>query len=158
MGERIRLHLGAGDRHWPTWTSVDIAGEPDILSDVRRLEMDNGSVDEIAAIHLFEHLERGDVENTLREWHRVLRDNGKLTLEMPCLDKIIGLWNHGHRSEGMIGRALFGMSEPAAMQHKWCYSKDEIADLLKTAGFRDVEVTDALFHVPNRDMRVVGYK
>jgi hypothetical protein len=50
------------------------------------------------------------------------------------------------------------MSEPAAMQHKWCYSKDEIADLLKMAGFRDVEVSDAMFHVPNRDMRVVGYK
>jgi len=158
MGDRVRLHLGAGDRHWPGWLNIDIVGDVDIRSDVRKIDLDDECADEISAIHLFEHIERKDVLSTVAEWKRLLKRNGTISLEMPCLDHVMDLWNQGHRSQSAIGRALFGIDEPPTMRHHWCYSKQEIVDLLARAGFEDIKHETPYFHVPERDMRISARK
>ena len=158
MGKRVRLHLGSGDRHWPGWLNIDVVGDPDILSDVRKINLDDECADEISAIHLFEHIERKDVLSTVAEWKRLLKHNGTISLEMPCLDHVMDLWNQGHRSQSAIGRALFGIDEPPTMRHHWCYSKQEIVDLLERSGFEDIKHETPYFHVPERDMRISARK
>jgi len=158
MGDRVRLHLGAGDRHWPGWLNIDIVGDVDIRSDVRKINLDDECADEISAIHLFEHIERKDVLNTVAEWKRLLKRKGTISLEMPCLDHVMDLWNQGHRSQSAIGRALFGIDEPPTMRHHWCYSKQEIVDLLERSGFEDIKHETPYFHVPERDMRISARK
>ena len=158
MGDRVRLHLGAGDRHWPGWLNIDIVGDVDIRSDVRKIDLDDECADEISAIHLFEHIERKDVLSTVAEWKRLLKRNGTISLEMPCLDHVMDLWNQGHRSQSAIGRALFGIDEPPTMRHHWCYSKQEIVDLLERSGFEDIKHETPYFHVPERDMRISARK
>lgn len=158
MGKRVRLHLGSGDRHWPGWLNIDVVGDPDILSDVRKINLDDECADEISAIHLFEHIERKDVLSTVAEWKRLLKHNGTISLEMPCLDHVMDLWNQGHRSQSAIGRALFGIDEPPTMRHHWCYSKQEIVDLLERSGFEDIKHETPFFHVPERDMRISARK
>ena len=158
MGYAIRLHLGAGDRSWPGWINVDCVGDQDLLSDVTKLDLPDDHADEISAIHLFEHIERLKVKQTLQEWRRVLKPDGQLSLEMPCLDNVIALWNAGYRHDDLIGRALFGMPEPDTMRHHWCYSKAEIGALLTEAGFQNVRFEEPFFHIPQRDLRVLGFK
>lgn len=158
MGKRVRLHLGSGDRHWPGWLNIDVVGDPDILSDVRKINLDDECADEISAIHLFEHIERKDVLSTVAEWKRLLKHNGTISLEMPCLDHVMDLWNQGYRSQSAIGRALFGIDEPPTMRHHWCYSKQEIVDLLERSGFEDIKHETPYFHVPERDMRISARK
>ena len=158
MGKRVRLHLGSGDRHWPGWLNIDVVGDPDILSDVRKINLDDECANEISAIHLFEHIERKDVLSTVAEWKRLLKHNGTISLEMPCLDHVMDLWNQGHRSQSAIGRALFGIDEPPTMRHHWCYSKQEIVDLLERSGFEDIKHETPFFHVPERDMRISARK
>ena len=71
---------------------------------------------------------------------------------------LIALWNAGYRHDDLIGRALFGMAEPHTMQHKWCYSKAEIGALFAEAGFQNVQFEEPFFHLPQRDLRIVGSK
>jgi predicted SAM-dependent methyltransferase len=158
MGHSIRLHLGAGDRSWPGWINVDCIGDQDLISDVTKLDLPDDHADEISAIHLFEHIPTPKAQQTLLEWLRVLKPGGQLSLEMPCLDNVIALWNQGHRNDDLIGRALFGMPEPDTMRHHWCYSKQQIGTMLVEAGFENVRFEEPFFHLPQRDLRVVGSK
>ena len=73
MAERIRLHLGAGDRSWPRWINVDCVGDQDLISDVTKLDLPDDHADEISAIHLFEHIPTPKAKQTLLEWLRVLK-------------------------------------------------------------------------------------
>jgi demethylmenaquinone methyltransferase/2-methoxy-6-polyprenyl-1,4-benzoquinol methylase len=80
MEHAIRLNLGAGDRHWPGWVNVDCIGDQDLISDVTKLDLPDNHADEISAIHLFEHIERTQIKQTLLEWLRVLKPGGKLVV------------------------------------------------------------------------------
>ena len=51
-------------------------------ADARQLEFADGSFDRLIAAHVLEHLERP--WEVLREWHRVVRPGGVLSLLLPC--------------------------------------------------------------------------
>lgn len=153
--DRMRLNLGAGATSIEGYLSVDLQGDPDIRADVREIPLATGSVDEIMAIHLFEHLPRWDTERTLAEWHRVLRPGGKLVLELPdlikCCQNILsgredraGLW-------GLYGDPVYG---DELMCHRWGWSGEALATELRLAGFRKVKIKEPQFHKKYRDMRL----
>lgn len=153
-----RVCLGSGNKTWPGFLNVDLVGEPDVVSNVKDLIFEDHSVPEIHAIHLFEHIERWDVERTLLEWKRVLVPGGKLILELPCLDKIMDLYSKGERSQRLIQLGIFGEYDESCpyMQHRWCWSIEEITSVLDSCGFKNIEVVEPFFHVKARDMRVIS--
>ena len=155
----MRLHLGAGKKYWPGWHNVDLEGDQDTVCDITKLPFNNDSVDEIQAIHVFEHLHRINAIDALNEWRRVLKPGGKLVLEMPCYDKIISMINSGEKNLRMTMFGLFGDPNEAGefMGHQWCWSKDELEKQVKTCGF-DVDITDPKFHFVQRDMRCEAIK
>lgn len=148
-----RICLGNGNKHWPGFLNVDLVGDPDVVSDVKSLCFEDRSVSEIHAIHLFEHIERWAAEKTLNEWKRVLIPGGKLILELPCLDKIMCM-----KDMLAIQLGLFGMytEDTPYMQHKWCWSIEEIKKVLESVGFKNIEVVEPFFHIKARDMRVTA--
>lgn len=157
--EPIRLNVGAGGQVLDGWLSVDLAGDPDIRADVRALPLPDNYADEIQAIHVFEHLHRWDALDTLIEWHRVLKPGGRLAIEVPdllkCCSNILG---------GMPERAgIFGLfgdpqhHEPL-MLHKWCYTRKELATLMRDAGFPKPRLKPVQWHKKYRDMRLEGVK
>lgn len=156
----LRLNLGSGRHCWPNAYNVDLDPRADIQATVDNLEtFKDGVVDEIYAIHLFEHLPRLDLSHYLDEWKRVLKDGGKLVLEMPCLDKIAQMILEGEENCAFTLFGLYGdiREESPYMRHQWCYTKKEIARILTGSGF-DVEVTESVYHVNRRDMRVIAIK
>jgi len=151
----MKLHLGCGGKHWPGFVNVDMVDGADVQCDIRTLPFEDGYADEVHAIHVIEHFWPWDVENTLKEWARVLKPGGRICLELPCLDKVLGLFarNQGHPHNTY--HALYG--DPGhkreEMTHKWCYPRVMMRELLEQCGFVQVTEEDPFFHRAERDMR-----
>lgn len=161
-----KLHLGCGRKILPGYINID-ATCGDKVMDIRKLtDYADNSVDEILAIHVWEHFWLKDVETIAAEWKRVLKPGGKLILEMPCLDKVIGYIvkqaTHGFPIEAnMTIWAMYG--DPSTIRteqdlHKWLWSYANIEALLRDTEFKNVEFKDPVYHVKDRDMRVEAIK
>lgn len=167
----VRLNLGCGDKILPGYVNVDLAGNwsgkmPDVVADITStLPFDDNFADEVHAYHVLEHLTRWKVEDCLKEWVRVLKPGGMLVLEMPCLDKIMQIYAHyAQRGEVPPPRltiwALYG--DPGyrvpAMMHQWCYSMQELTDVLSSIGMVNIRSEKPQTHIEIRDMRQVSFK
>lgn len=160
----VGLNLGCGKVKWDGWINVDFENA-DICTDLRTLPFDDNYADAIAAIHVLEHFYVWDVPKLLQEWKRVLKDDGKLILELPCMDKVIKYMmdcvvNDEPMLEGFTWFAFWGdpRHESIEMTHKWGYSISSIIDLLENNGFKNVRIEKPNYHFPQRDMRVTCTK
>jgi predicted SAM-dependent methyltransferase len=163
MSDALRLHLGCGERRWDGWVNVDMPGsgaevECDLMD---TLPWADGVADEIEAIHVWEHFPLPVVRGVMTEWVRVLKPGGRLTLEMPCRDKVFDMIRAGVTDERLVVWPLYGdprTFESIADIHKWCWSKDELATLMHRCGLREIASETPKFHVAQRDMRMIGVK
>jgi len=162
MGElsRIRLNVGSGDKHWPGFLNCDAYGEPDVLTDCRKLPFDADYADEIHSIHFVEHIARMDVDNMLADWHRVLKRGGRLVIEVPCLNKMAEHIVNGEKNMRLMQLGIFGdpRDPKPGMMHQWSYTKEELTEIVLQAGFAKVEVKEPVFHLAKRDMRLEAVK
>lgn len=156
----IRLHVGAGDKYWPGWVNIDLHGEQDVNCDVSKMPFETDYADELQAHHVLEHIHRATSCQTLQEWFRVLKRGGRVVIEVPCLNKIAQSIVAGEKNQRMTVLGLFGdPRDPRPdMLHKWCYSEEELSEILSGIGFTDVKVEPPVFHMPERDMRITGVK
>lgn len=94
----VRLNLGAGLDRKEGWVSVDLYGEPDVRVDLSRdrFPWADGTVSEILAAHVFEHLE--DWWHALCECARVLRPCGRLEIRTPHESSTTALGYRDHRN------------------------------------------------------------
>lgn len=87
--KNIRLNLGSGGVEVPGYISVDkYDHRASIIMDVCNLELPDGSVQEILASHLFEHINPYHALDLLKKWFRVLKPGGKLVMELPNLEEL----------------------------------------------------------------------
>ncbi len=116
--------------------------------------------DELWAIHLLEHLHRGDASNVLTEWFRVLKPGGLLVLELPCLDKIAKLIVAGEKNIRLTLLGLYGDPRDGKpdMMHQWCWGEAELTEALSSVGYQDIKFMEPIFHIPERDMRIEAHK
>ncbi len=158
--KRMRLHLGAGDKSWPGWCNCDAHGEPDVITDCRKLPFDADYADEIQAIHFVEHVPRLDVDNMMADWLRVLKPGGKLAIEVPCLNKMAQHIVNGEKNIRLTTLGIFGdpRDKKPGMMHQWAWTTEEMTSVLLQAGFKDVKVVEPYFHHKERDMRVEAVK
>lgn len=158
----MKLHLGCGSKRWPGFINIDIPGSgADVECDIRRLPYDDNSVEQIHAIHVFEHLYYQEAVKVLSEWLRVLQPGGMLALELPCWDKVADLIKQGETRPQLVRWPLHGdpgTHRGEADVHKWCWSVDELAGALSRAGYQRARVMEPQFHVAVRDMRLEAYK
>jgi SAM-dependent methyltransferase len=94
------LNVGCGPRGastlpacFNTWeqvrVDVDAAVQPDILADLTDLSaIPDGSADAVWAAHCIEHLYQHEVERALREFRRVLREDGFVCVIVPDLQAV----------------------------------------------------------------------
>jgi len=166
----MNLHLGCGNRHLSGFINVDRKDDwhtkpPDVEADIfSRLPFDDGSAEMIVAIHVFEHAYRYDAETIMADWVRVLKPGGLMILELPCLDKIIAIFNQAIEKKAAlpVNMTMWGLyGDPSykspAMVHRWCYSVAELTDMMEDAGL-EVSLHKATTHQPIRDMRLQGKK
>lgn len=165
----VLLNIGCGHKHFPKedgWVNIDFPDNsaqlaPDVAADIRCLPLESNYADEAHAIHSIEHIQRYEVEDTLKEWFRVLKPGGKLVLEMPCLDKV--LQHFFKQGPVSLSKTLWGLYgnpnyKNEHMVHKWCYCMEEITHILETLGARDIKILEPVYHFASRDMRVEAIK
>ena len=87
----MNLNLGASDRQFPGFLSVDIAPPADQIADLSKpWPWPDSSVDAVHAHDIFEHLP--DRIQTMNELWRVLKPGGTATIELPNAAKGAGQW------------------------------------------------------------------
>jgi len=81
----VRISLGSGEFVQPGWFGIDLKRAPSVFrADLRRrLPLATGSVDEILAEHIFEHLFLDQIPGLLSECRRVLKSGGVLRVVSP---------------------------------------------------------------------------
>jgi methyltransferase family protein len=78
----LKLNLGAFDRAFPGFLSVDIAPPADVVADLTQAwPWPDSSVEEVIAFDVVEHLP--DKRHTMNELWRVLQSGGRATIEVP---------------------------------------------------------------------------
>lgn len=163
----MKLNIGCGRMVLDGWTNCDIQvsphapREPEILCDAKEIPLEDGCADEVMALHLIEHFYLWEVPDVLNEWRRLLKDGGKLILELPNLElACIAVLEGKSHSKSMW--PLYG--DPGHcdehMCHRWGYTPETIEVLLRHFGFGEIQHLPPQTHgaQEDRDMRVEAIK
>lgn len=161
----MKLNLGCGRKLFPQadgWVNVDLENpSADVIADVfDTLPFGDNAAAEVHAIHVLEHAYIWRVSDILKEWWRVLQPGGALAIEVPCFDKVIEFLKRDVNDPRYTFWPLYGdpSHRAEAMCHHWCFTRLQLAHFLKAAGFEEVSLLPAQFHVPDRDMRMEARK
>ncbi len=74
------------------WTNVDFcSAKADLVADIRTMEVDRGSCDELLCVHVIEHLARDEGVRLVKRCTAWLKPGGILVIEAPCYDKCVKL-------------------------------------------------------------------
>lgn len=173
MGVRegdIRLNIGCGGRNVEGFIGVDAVPRPaaKIVAKADSIPLEDGTVSEIMAIHLWEHFYRWECAGVLKEWKRLLKPGGKLVLELPNLIKVC---------ENIIRNRMVGGKHPDQlgmwgaygdprecdpyMSHRWGWSPETLTAFLKEHGFIKIVEKPTQWHPAGRvyrDMRIEAIK
>ena len=161
----IAYNLGCGKKNWDGWVNVDLCETADLRCDIRKLEIKSDSADAVAAIHVLEHFYDWEAFDLLTEWKRVLKPNGKMIIEVPCLDKVFAyiadrISKKQIMEQYMTLHPIFGdgKHKNPEMMHKTGYLVHGLKNLLIDVGMREVTMCEPRYHFPHRDMRFEAIK
>jgi GT2 family glycosyltransferase len=166
--KNIKLNLGSGGMEYPGYLSVDLHDKrASIIMDVTKLDLDDNSVAEILAIHVFEHLNPYKALGILKEWHRVLKPGGKLIMEMPDIEQLCrrfvtaptperyGILNAVYGSVNTTGE---GDPSDITSPHLFGWWQQSLRDHLTNAGFVDVVFGPEQYPHPESNLHVEAQK
>ena len=167
--EKLLLHVGCGQEHdgvrlhpafkIGNWKQIrldiDPTVKPDVVADMTDMKIvPDQSVDAVWSSHNIEHLWHHEVVSALKEFHRVLKVNGFLLIEVPNMKKVCEL----AYKQGIERKIYDSPSGPISpidiiyghrnsikngahyMTHKTGFTPNTLAGKLQQAGFLDVHV------------------
>lgn len=146
----MKLHLGCGKRYIPGFVHVDLDDYPhiDYKHDICSLPMfADDSADLIYSSHALEYFDRQEVQEVLREWHRVLRPSGILRVAVPDFEALIKVYaQYGDLNKilgPLYGRMVIRTLEgEKVVYHKTVYDFESLKEVLKSVGFKNVHRYD----------------
>jgi len=145
--ESLKLHIGGQEPH-PDWKILDIENRPevDFVGDAANLkQFEDNSVEAIYASHVLEHFFYGldnELINTLTEWHRVLKPDGKLLISVPDLQTLCWLYTSPDLNpldRYHLMRIMFGGQTNQYDVHKVGFDFDTLGMYLADIGFTQYE-------------------
>ena len=156
----LKLHLACGDILLPDYLNIDLYNPlAEFKMDVRDLSaFDDNSVDEILAVALFEHLNPFSVGDVLKEWKRVLKNGGKLILEMPNILEICKAFEGADKAKRYeFLNSIYGTTMPE-YPHLFGWYPEILGEHLSGAGFIDIQFSEAHQYHWGINMRVEALK
>lgn len=143
-GDGIKLHIG-GQVKRDGWAILDALPSPivDYVGNCNDLSfLPDESCSEVYASHVLEHLGYdGELQNSLKGVHRILKPGGRLRASVPDLDILCQLFLHPSNSvKGRfhVMRMMFGGRTTAYDVHYAGLNFDFLGSFLQEAGFRDI--------------------
>jgi len=140
----IKLNVGAGEDPALTpegYVAIDRkqGGEAFPLQTNDGKVVADGSVDEIRASHVLEHLGHRQTLDVLKEWARALKPGGVLKVAVPDLDWIVNAYADGQGTKWPLESFLFGGQSDGDDYHKAMFNEQKLATLLVQAGFGEIQ-------------------
>ena len=171
----IRLHVGCGGVRWRDFVNVDLYPHregtidssrdgcvADVFADMRNLGLPNNSVDEIFSSHTIEHFVQWEAIDMLRDWLRMLKPGGFITLETADFNRclLLLLWPRRGRRQLALSQFYGNQWDRLDFEtHRYLWSAREIKQRLLEIGYSSVSVSHKTWtHVPWRDMHIVARK
>lgn len=137
---KVYLNLGCGEYTDVEFINMDAVPfrKTHIVGDIQNLGMfPTGSVDMMYASHVIEHVPRGNLTKTLREWHRVLKPGGVLRFGVPDFDALIQMYQRSGNDVESIVNQLLGQ-DGEYDDHHTIWNRAYAEKILREAGFREV--------------------
>uniref|UniRef100_A0A6M3KQL9 Putative methyltransferase n=1 Tax=viral metagenome TaxID=1070528 RepID=A0A6M3KQL9_9ZZZZ len=152
-----RLNIGCGEYLLEGFENCDEnpAMPASIHYHAPPIPREDGSVDEIWACHVLEHMDYHEGGEFLAECYRVLVSGGGIGVVVPdtreimrrylsgapdCVEFPLGQWNPISNLDEVC--ALFLYSTRQESPHRWSYDRDTLARAMATAGFRGFKEID----------------
>jgi predicted SAM-dependent methyltransferase len=148
----MKLYIGSREFKPEGFSRVDIDPryQPDILADAAELTpVASGSVDEVIASALLEHIPWPRSYQALSEWARVLKPGGILRLSVPDMRLLCSMVARGVNVYHCIGMMYgTGRIDNVFEAHQYGYTREMLVEMLTVLGFSDfgqwnAEVPDA---------------
>jgi predicted O-linked N-acetylglucosamine transferase (SPINDLY family)/predicted SAM-dependent methyltransferase len=141
----MRLHIG-GRQKKPGWKILNVQPGPDVdfIGDCVDLsQFADGTVDEIYASHVLEHLSHSDrLPRALKEFHRVLKPGGRVRISVPDFEAVCRLFLDPTQTredrEFIMQIAFGGQMDPYDFHHVGL-TFEFLDRYLRRAGFGAVE-------------------
>ena len=168
-GQPIRFNMGCGRDRLEGYMGVDMHSDTDIKMDIMELDLPEGCADEILGSHVIEHFPQHRAPGVLANWHKTLKDGGKLVLEVPDLEGLCRdyLDQHGE-DQHMTAMCIFGAhvdritpeteKSGALSPHLWGYTPKSLADLCAHVGFKDIQILPPTGQHPGKNFRLEATK
>jgi len=119
----MKINLGCNDLPLDGFVNIDIDPrvKPDLIADSLHLPYEDESVDEIYAGHLLEHTT--PEEEALKEWYRVLKKGGKITITVPDIEKSLYLFINEKISLELLNQVVFGANDRDEQNHHQVFTQ-----------------------------------
>jgi len=101
MSKSIKYNIGGGPKRINGFKNIDGLdwdGATDIKWNITDIPYDfaeDDSVDEIVSIECLEHISWRETLNVLKEWRRMLKPGGRITIQVPAIDKMCEMFVKG---------------------------------------------------------------
>jgi GT2 family glycosyltransferase len=145
---KLMLNLACGHDYGEEYINVDLYAPEDAKCDVRydvqKLPYDDNSIDQIKAFHIIEHFHFFEIQEVLKEWHRVLKPGGVLYLETPdfletCRSFVEGIPHMDiEQWRIMLYGHFFAHAWIPGQTHKFLFTETQLRVNLDWAGFKQV--------------------
>ena len=142
----MKLEIGSGQRPTPGYLHNDINAFPgiDIVGDPWTIDLASGSLQEVIALAVMEHLTYRQFDDTLANVHRMLEAGGKFYFDVPD----ITVWcryvvDHFDGKEipftiEHVFSTLYGWQRWPGDEHKSGWYRTRLEEALAKAGFTDL--------------------
>lgn len=138
----IRLNMGSGPFPMKGFINIDQFEDvhPDLLCDVTKLPYEPGTVAEIYAGHILEHLRFNEGMKALRYWHSLLKPGGIISVVVPDYDFLVQEYAENPSPEKLIifnDVYIYSGNQPSP--HQYAYSAALLEKVMMEAGFGDLK-------------------
>ena len=147
---RLRLHLGSGEKYLPGYWNIDypqsehsvVTVRADQYADIRTLDYPQNSIEEVRNHHMFEHFPRAKALKLLAAWRKWLKPDGVLTIETPDFGHCAAAYSRAlsRKRRFELGRHMMGSQEAHWAIHYDFWDKSKFKYVLKKFGFKNIKV------------------
>lgn len=138
----MRVEIGGGPspqhRDWEQYDAIDWSERTALrytLGDIRRLPYADGTLEEIFASNVLEHVSFLETNATLVEWRRVLVPQGRLTVVVPDVLGIINDYLNNVNSWDECSERLYGSQTYVLDLHRAGFTAEHMPTVFERAGF-----------------------
>ena len=143
MPKGIRINVGCGRVTYDDYINVDLRPltNVDVVAKADDLPFKKDSIGELYSAHLVEHIPDEHMKDyVMPYWYSLIKPGGIIRVVCPNWIAIIDRFKKGEIEYSFFRELTFGSQEYQENVHRTMYTVESIKTLLKSCGFKDIEV------------------